>query len=366
VDDRVRALFFHAGAETDSNLQFVRDMLTKKAFNREAVLKTYGRVRRGETVPDRELDQVTSWLKLSGIVVRRDGRLTVRKAIYEQVFDEPWVREHLRLNVNWRKQLARVGATLLVLTVLVTIPLAVFARRQKVEAERQAVVAQQERDEAMRQRAFAESSLASANASLKTAEDALAALKRVDPASAAAISADVASAQAEARKNMAELTANLRGDRNDVARRAEPPPARTSADRAAANAAPSPPPVSAAPQSTAQQLEVARALRQYEAAYAARSVEALRRIQVLTPAEVQGLRETFANTLQYRLVIDKESIQIAPNGRSATVSARMVRRISKRSGYNEFTDIPEFTLEKRGSTWMIVSVTNVQGAAGGQ
>ena len=73
VDERIRTLFLHSGAETDSNLQFVRDMLTKKAFDREAVLRTYLDVRRGRRVPDKELDQVTSWLKLSGIVSRRDG-----------------------------------------------------------------------------------------------------------------------------------------------------------------------------------------------------------------------------------------------------------------------------------------------------
>ena len=53
VDERIRALFLHAGAETDSNLQFVRDMLTKKAFDREAVLRTYcrGPARRARAGP---------------------------------------------------------------------------------------------------------------------------------------------------------------------------------------------------------------------------------------------------------------------------------------------------------------------------
>ena len=138
VDERVHALFFREGGETDSNLQFVRDMLTKKAFNREAVLQTYGRVRRGDRVPDQELDQVTSWLKLAGIVYRRDRWLRVRNAVYEQVFDERWVRDHLRLNVNWRRRLARMAAGLVLLMVLVTIPLAIYAWRQKTEAEYQA------------------------------------------------------------------------------------------------------------------------------------------------------------------------------------------------------------------------------------
>ena len=40
VDERVRELFLGPGGEADTNLQFVRDMLTK-AFNREAVLAAY-------------------------------------------------------------------------------------------------------------------------------------------------------------------------------------------------------------------------------------------------------------------------------------------------------------------------------------
>ena len=142
VDERVHVLFFREGGETDTNLQFVRDMLTKKAFDREAVLRTYGRVRRGDQVPDQELDLVTSWLKLSGVVCRREGWLRVRNAIYEEVFDERWVRDHLRLNVNWRRRLARLAAGLVLLWSLVTIPLAIYAWRQKTEAEYQALAAQ--------------------------------------------------------------------------------------------------------------------------------------------------------------------------------------------------------------------------------
>ena len=57
VDERIRELFLRRGGESDTNLQFVRDMLTKKAFNREAVLATYEAIRSGARVPDKELDQ---------------------------------------------------------------------------------------------------------------------------------------------------------------------------------------------------------------------------------------------------------------------------------------------------------------------
>ena len=143
------------GGESDTNLQFVRDMLTKKAFNREAVLATYEAIRGGARVPDKELDQIASWLKLSGIVRRQDGLLRVRNAIYEQVFDQRWARVHRRLHVNWRRRLARAAAALLVVIVLVTIPLAIYAVRQRSVAEEARRQAEVQRDEAERQRANA-------------------------------------------------------------------------------------------------------------------------------------------------------------------------------------------------------------------
>ena len=94
------------GRRRDSNLQFVRDMLTKKAFDREAVLRTYCNIRRG----GRGAGQGAGSGHLVAEAVGRrppaaTGALRVRNAIYEQVFDERWARDHLRLNVNWRRRL---------------------------------------------------------------------------------------------------------------------------------------------------------------------------------------------------------------------------------------------------------------------
>ena len=149
VDERIEELFLRAGADSDSNLQFVRDMLTKQAFNREAVLRTYWNIRRGVEVPDKELDQVDNWLKLSGVVHRQNGMLRVRNPIYERVFDEGWARDHLRLHVNWRRRLTTTAAILLVLIVVLAIPLAYYAWRQKEEAQFQAREAAVQRDDAV-------------------------------------------------------------------------------------------------------------------------------------------------------------------------------------------------------------------------
>jgi hypothetical protein len=226
VDARVRELFFGPGGESDTNLQFVRDMLTKKAFNREAVLATYDAIRRGASVPDKELDQVASWLKLSGIVRRQDGLLRVRNAIYEQVFDQGWTRVHRRLHIDWRRRLARAAAALLVLIVLVTIPLAVYAMRQRNVADGARQQAEGQRDEAERQRTNAETQrdraeqqLLTTTQNLQTAQEAVAALKEFDPKAAASLSVELTAARTTADQQLATLTQErerLRKDRDDA------------------------------------------------------------------------------------------------------------------------------------------------------
>jgi cell division protein FtsB len=201
-------------------------MLTKKAFNREAVLAAYEAIRSGASVPDKELDQVASWLKLSGIVRRKDGLLRVRNAIYEQVFDQRWARVHRRLHVNWRRRLTRAAAALLVLIVLVTIPLAVYAVRQRNVAEGARRQAEEQRDEAARsaadertQRARAEQQLLTTEQNLQTAQEAVAALKAFDPKAAAQLSSELTTARTTADRQLAALTQErerLRKDRDDA------------------------------------------------------------------------------------------------------------------------------------------------------
>lgn len=222
VDARVHDLFFGPGGESDTNLQFVRDMLTKKAFNREAVLREYERVRGGARVPDRDLDQIASWLKLSGVVRRQDGTLRVRNAIYQRVFDERWAREHRRLNINWRRRLARAAAALLVLTVALTIPLAMYAWWQKDAAESERRQAEIQRDAAERERERAEAQLLITQENLAVARDAVEKLREFNPKAAEALSVELAGARKVADAELKKLNDEreaLRGER-DQARQA--------------------------------------------------------------------------------------------------------------------------------------------------
>ena len=97
VDQAVGRTFFGERSEQDNNLQFVRDMLTKRApqgYGPE-LLRTYRTIWRGkQPVADEEQNLVHAHLKLAG-VVRRDGRkLVVRNRLYREVFNDAWIEEH--------------------------------------------------------------------------------------------------------------------------------------------------------------------------------------------------------------------------------------------------------------------------------
>lgn len=129
VDRSVEQTFFGAMSEQNNNLQFVRDMLTKRAQDVEGVLMTYRDVRSGKrSVADEEQSLNKSHLKLSGIVRRQSGgALQVSNLVYETVFDEAWVRGHLP--VNWRRRFKYAAAAMLAALVILMPATAVNAYR---------------------------------------------------------------------------------------------------------------------------------------------------------------------------------------------------------------------------------------------
>ncbi len=90
----VEELFTGEQGKKDNNLQFVRDMLTRRAPDVQQVLKIYKDVRTGKRVSDDERSIAKAHLKISGVVRSQDGRLIVRNRIYEQTFDPQWIKEN--------------------------------------------------------------------------------------------------------------------------------------------------------------------------------------------------------------------------------------------------------------------------------
>ena len=146
LDRLVQSAFLGERSEQDNNLQFVRDMLTRRAPNRVGVLQTYRAIWQGKhPVADEEHSLVKSHLKLSGIVRRERGTLRLRNAIYRRAFDEGWIKEHLP--VNWAKRAKQAG-WLIALSLTVTIlmsGLALYAVGQQSTANERAAEAQSAR-----------------------------------------------------------------------------------------------------------------------------------------------------------------------------------------------------------------------------
>ena len=131
VVEVVNRIFFGDASKQDTNLQFVRDMLTKRSPDIAAGLTVYREVLLNkQKVIDEEQSLVKSHLKLSGVVKRRsDGVLQVRNRIYQQVFNLVWVREHLP--INWVKRLRRAAVTSGLIFLVLTIPFGIFAEMQR-------------------------------------------------------------------------------------------------------------------------------------------------------------------------------------------------------------------------------------------
>lgn len=175
----VAATFFGEKSEQDNNLQFVRDMLTKRAPDETAVLTIYQDILRSNSnVRDEEQSIIKNHLKLSGVVVPQKGFLKVRNRIYSTVFDRKWLKEHLP--VNWTRQAQRffaVAAAVFVVATLYAVGVLVVVNNQATnkinEAEQTAGVYQATQKAAQNAQATAEYAQATAYTNLYAAQTAM-------------------------------------------------------------------------------------------------------------------------------------------------------------------------------------------------
>ena len=155
VDRAVTTTFLGQMSEQDNNLQFVRDMLTKRTSDRTAVLTAYRQIRLGQGhVVDEEESLIKSHLKLSGVVKRDNATLQVRNRIYNDVFDDRWIKEHLP--INWFKRARQAGiflaAAMLIAAALFGSWTATKARQELARANDDRKNALEEREAAQRER----------------------------------------------------------------------------------------------------------------------------------------------------------------------------------------------------------------------
>jgi tetratricopeptide (TPR) repeat protein len=94
VEVTVAQLFKGEQGWQDNNLQFVKDMLAKRAHDVHQVLKIYKDIRSGKKVTDDERSIPKAHLKISGVVRRRNGLLIPRNRIYAEAFDLSWIKQN--------------------------------------------------------------------------------------------------------------------------------------------------------------------------------------------------------------------------------------------------------------------------------
>jgi len=77
------------------HLRTIRDRILKSnKIGAESLLRYYQQIlRRGEILADDSPEQKE--LCLSGLVVKRNGKLTVQNSIYQSIFNEHWIKEEL-------------------------------------------------------------------------------------------------------------------------------------------------------------------------------------------------------------------------------------------------------------------------------
>ena len=94
LEAAVKQLFTGEQGWQDNNLQFVRDMLTKRAPNVHRILKIYKEIRAGKPTHDDERSLLKAHLKISGVVRRQERYLILRNRIYENAFDLAWIEQN--------------------------------------------------------------------------------------------------------------------------------------------------------------------------------------------------------------------------------------------------------------------------------
>jgi len=107
VDALVQRTFLIPGDKKDSNLEWIRDMLTERATDPERILTIWRELIHDRRVQDEEASVAKSHLKLTGVVRTHKGRLISRNRIYRTAFDDAWILRHLPKDLERQRRLAR-------------------------------------------------------------------------------------------------------------------------------------------------------------------------------------------------------------------------------------------------------------------
>jgi len=169
--------------------------------------------------------------------------------------------------------------------------------------------------------------------------------------------ADQEAAAADAQKAQAAAAS-----KTEPPARADPPPVSTAPAKPETKPAPGParvePGASRPASPVDERANIERTFRQYEAAFGARDLQAVQQVMALTEPQVRDLQQSFSQTNSMQVTVQTQSLNISPDGNTATVTAMVRRVVALRAGggKRERNTPTVFTLQKRGEPWVIVSV----------
>ena len=163
IKEAVECTFLGEMSKRDTNLQFVRDMLTERApeADKSAIMQLYRDIRLGWwPIRDDVQSAVYSHLKLSGVVRREGNVLRVRNMIYEKVFDMRWIGTQIPLRrslvaLPWATKLAAL--IIVILLGIIVFMLMFFSIRQQQRQEAMLDEAQAQKAAAEKRAHFAQS-----------------------------------------------------------------------------------------------------------------------------------------------------------------------------------------------------------------
>ena len=115
VDRLVENIIFSDSDVKEKNLKTLENEILSHDHHHQ-LLKLYRRIHQGKKVIDNKQSPLHNQLKLSGLVITRDGQLQVRNEIYRQVFSSDWVKENI--SVDWRMRIIVIVATVAVVLAL--------------------------------------------------------------------------------------------------------------------------------------------------------------------------------------------------------------------------------------------------------
>jgi WD40 repeat protein len=109
----VQQLAGRAARHSEPHMSHIHRLLTANGKQRDAVLNTYGKLRKGIEVAYDPESRAQSLLLASGLVARDAGdRLKVKNRLYESVFTARWANENLP--IHWRGPAIALGLLVLI------------------------------------------------------------------------------------------------------------------------------------------------------------------------------------------------------------------------------------------------------------